>query len=284
MTTYSICVLSQRNYTARNSGICSGFYLSGSVCSYFEPKYPTPCSWPMNHLKFKRPVAYKLAHFNALIPFSLAPLSHLFQLEDIAARGIFLTVLLSILSFSLALLFSHLIPCPHGFLSFTRGLCVPDLSLPFLSYSLRWNGRGGWQGGCFGAGDQWGCKSSSHLLSSRRCLQRTCLEMTARGPDPPAICTCSALVRWCLCKSSWGQEGKGARRREGARRRGPWFARILWGSLKTAACFQITPLPSSAAFSLGCIFKQGRPGVTKLQLSPSLPLNKPNKLAYWVYL
>jgi len=33
----------------------------------------------------KRPVVHKLAYFNALIPFSCTPLSHLFQLEDIAA-------------------------------------------------------------------------------------------------------------------------------------------------------------------------------------------------------
>lgn len=46
----------------------------------------------------------------------------------------------------------------------------------------------------------------------------------------------------------------------------------------------MTPLPSSAAFSVGRIFKQGRPGGAKLQLTPSLPLNKPNKLAYWIYL
>ena len=107
MTTYSICVLSQRNYTAWNFGICSGFYLSDCICSYFEPKYPTHCSWPVNHLKFKRPVVHKLAHFNALIPFSPAPLSHLFQLEDIAAKAIFLTSLLFCL-YCLSLMHSYI--------------------------------------------------------------------------------------------------------------------------------------------------------------------------------
>jgi len=70
------------------------------------------------------------------------------------------------------------------------------------------------------------------------------------------------------------------KRGKGARRHSPLFARVSWGCLKGATCFLITPLPSYAAFSVGYIFKQGRPGVTKVHLSLSLPLVKPNRLAY----
>lgn len=50
--------------------------------------------------------------------------------------------------------------------------------------------------------------------------------------------------------------------------------------MKTAMCLLVTPLPVSAAFSVGCASNQGWPGVDKPLLSPSLPLNKTKKLAY----
>lgn len=261
MTTYSICVLSQKSYTAWNSGICSGFYLSDCVCFYFEPYYTAPCSWPMNSLKFKRPVVHKFAHFNALIPYSPIPLSHLFQIEDIAAGGIFLTALFCCL-YHLLLLPSYIPAFSPAFLALFPRFCILRLLSTILVYTLLWNLRGSWQGGCSRARNLWGCKSSSHLLSNRWCLQRSCLEMTVRGPDPLATCTCFILMHWCLWKTIWGQDGKGARICS------PELSRIHWGSLKAPACFWSTPLPSSAAFSGDCIFKQSGLGITKLQLSP----------------
>lgn len=157
-------------------------------------------------------------------------------------------------------------------------LCTRPLPIIFWFTPSFEMGMGGWQGVCFRAEQQWGCKSSSCLLSSRWCLRRSCLDRTARGPDPLATFTCFAQVPWCLWMNSWGQEG------EGSRRGSPQFDWIHWGSLKTAVCLLVTPLPFSSAFSVGCIFKQGRPGVDKPLLSPSFSFNKPNKLAYWVYL
>lgn len=130
MTIYSICVLSQRSYTAWNSGICSGFYLSDCVCSYFEPYYTAPCSWPVNPLKFKRPVVHKFAHFNALIPYSPASLSHLFQIEDITAGGIFLTALLYCL-YCLLLLPSYIPAFFPSLLALFPCFCILDLFQPF---------------------------------------------------------------------------------------------------------------------------------------------------------
>lgn len=105
--------------------------------------------------------------------------------------------LLSTLLFSFALFHSWCIPCLPSSLSFNCGLCVLGLPTSVFGWlpPLK-GGMGGWQGVCFRAEQLWGCKSCSHLLSTRWCLRRSCLDRTARGPDPPATCTCFAEVPW----------------------------------------------------------------------------------------